>query len=601
MRPLSFLKRRAGALVLAFVSLYSLFYAVAFVQIYFKEHPYRLASEWFYKNAPQRSKIVAPHWDDKVPLSIPGHSASVFIMEGRDNELAVYERDIPSNIDQLAKKISSADFISFATPRTPDSIPRVPYEYPNTTALLRLLWGEKLGFKLAHTSKNRPSLFGIEFNDDLADESFSVYDHPKVTVFQNVERLSKEEILSRIANVENFEPLPSMDEMLLMDRGGFTPAKRFWDPRWSYLIGTFIGLLVLGLCVWAALGDVFSFLPDKGLGLSPLFGVGVASLAAWGLAILGIVPLSRSGAVFVVLILAVLALARVLLSARVRRRVAEGLCGHGFNFTVLCIGSALVLGAMIASDPSFFGIGARVEQSYLSYLARSQDPRPWDLFRPGERLPASFADRFALGWFMRLVDTPQHLLVPAGLLVAAVALGAGIYTLIRLLVRSSILSLVLSLVLLAPTLYGIRGIRDSKNQILANALAESARATPKQELSKWVDSKITGTPLVVEACDSDSLKGLVASIGLPTYSERGSGGIGGEKLCAVIEAETAYRRMIELGLELFLTPVAGDSLEAEQRSKSRIANFSARPDLFRKVYEDDSVAIYAPAFSRYYA
>jgi hypothetical protein len=587
-------------LVLAFVALYSLFYAVAFVQIYFKEHPYRLASEWFYKNAPQRSKIVAPHWDDKVPVTIPGHSASVFIMEGRDNELAVYERDIPSNIDQLAKKISSADYISFATPRTPDSIPRVPNEYPNTTALLRLLWGEKLGFKLAHTSKNRPSLFGVEFNDDLADESFSVYDHPKVTVFQNIERLSKEEILNRITNVDNFEPLPSMDQMLLMDRGGFTPGKKFWDPRWSSLIAIMLGLLALGVCAWVALGDIFSFLPDRGLGLAPLFGVAVGASAAWGLAQSAIVPLSRAGAVLVAIILAVLALARVSLSARVRQRVADSLSKHGVALLAVALGSAIVVGAMVASDPAFFGISARVEQSYLSYLARSEDARPWDLFRPGQRLPASFADRFALGWFMRLVDTPQQLLVPAALLVAAVALAGAIYSVGRLVTRSSVLSFVLSLVLLAPALYALRGVRDAKNQVIANAIAESARATPKQELSRWVSSKVSGTPLVVEGCDSGGVKGIVAAIGLPTYSESASGGAGGEKLCEMIEAEGTYQRMLELGLELFLTPLSGYSLEAQQRSQQRLTNFDARPDLFRKVYQDDSVAIYAPAFARYY-
>ena len=49
---------------------------------------------------------------------------------------------------------------------------------------------EKLGFKLIKTFKNRPSFLGFTFNDDLADESFSVYDHPKATIFENVERFS---------------------------------------------------------------------------------------------------------------------------------------------------------------------------------------------------------------------------------------------------------------------------------------------------------------------------------------------------------------------------------------------------------------------------
>jgi hypothetical protein len=111
----------------------------------------------------------------------------------------------------LLRKISSADYIAFATPRAVDSIPRIPREYPRTTALLQLLWAEKLGFRLEKTFKNRPSLVGFEFNDDLADESFSVYDHPKVVVFKNVEHLLPEEMMIRIQSAAESGPLGAVE------------------------------------------------------------------------------------------------------------------------------------------------------------------------------------------------------------------------------------------------------------------------------------------------------------------------------------------------------------------------------------------------------
>jgi len=75
MKLASILRRAIPASALLFVLGFSLVYAVAWIQLYLQPHPYRVASEWIFENIPQGSVLLGPHWDDRLPLSIPGKDA----------------------------------------------------------------------------------------------------------------------------------------------------------------------------------------------------------------------------------------------------------------------------------------------------------------------------------------------------------------------------------------------------------------------------------------------------------------------------------------------------------------------------------------------
>lgn len=257
--------------------------AFALLGIYTQPHTYQQASAWIYENIPSRATILGVHWDDKIPLDLPGRSSHRFQMWGPDHELPLYEEDTESKVLQIARKMSTADYLVFPTDRLPGSILQVEQEYPRTSAFMRMLYSEDLGYNLVQTVKITPSFLGLKFPDLLADESLSVYDHPRVSIFKNEKRLSVQELQRRLHLAP---PFPSRQKILAMERGsvfssdvgGALLALVGWLVTWE-LIGI-IGLsLLLGCC---------GHYPDRGYGLSKALGFFSLGFTVWALNVVGV-------------------------------------------------------------------------------------------------------------------------------------------------------------------------------------------------------------------------------------------------------------------------------------------------------------------------
>jgi YYY domain-containing protein len=271
--------------------------ALAFLAVYRGPHTVVSASQWLYRNAPAGSTILTPHWDEGFPLPLP---------EGQPDQYRVvsvpyYDPDTPEKLESLARELARADYVAFPTTRIPGAITGVPGRYPVTDRFLRRLFAGELGFRRVLEETARPRLLGLEATDELADESFTVYDHPKAVVFARSESLPVEELRSRL---ESRAPgLPSRTEVLLgSDAGrswlGLTWARR---PVRSSLLGLFFFAAVvelLGLAAWAVLRG---FLPRLG-GEAAARTLGLLALGfpAWWLAHL--LPGSFAGPVLALLL-----------------------------------------------------------------------------------------------------------------------------------------------------------------------------------------------------------------------------------------------------------------------------------------------------------
>lgn len=160
----------------------TMLWAFAFTQIYTRPNTRVLATHWINQNLPPGSKIAVEHWDDRVPLT--GNYQFL--------EMPLYEPDNSFlKWQKINQNLAQADYLILASNRL-----YVPLQklsdcqryfrcYPQTAQYYQDLFNGKLGFTQIAEFTSYPII-----NDDSADESFTVYDHPKIIIFQKINNSS---------------------------------------------------------------------------------------------------------------------------------------------------------------------------------------------------------------------------------------------------------------------------------------------------------------------------------------------------------------------------------------------------------------------------
>ncbi|HIP95740.1 MAG TPA: hypothetical protein EYH32_00810, partial [Anaerolineae bacterium] len=186
--------RRFAALLIVATLGGAVFWSLAFVNgVYGTEHTWITASRWIYANVPDGSVLAVEHWDDHLPLSLPEPGANPGAHDYRHVELPMYEEDTRGKYELLRARLHEADYIVLSSNRLYRTIPRLPQRYPMSTRYYELLFAGKLGFQKVAEFTTYPRLGPVSFPDDDADESFTVYDHPKPIIFKKVRDLSDQE------------------------------------------------------------------------------------------------------------------------------------------------------------------------------------------------------------------------------------------------------------------------------------------------------------------------------------------------------------------------------------------------------------------------
>lgn len=163
-----------------------LIWPLSFMNIYTKENTRVSASDWINQNISSGKTLALEHWDDGLPL-YGMEKYNIVVLE-------LYNPDNEEKWENINNQLSRSDYIILASNRlyTPLSkltnCNKLPEHrcYPLTAKYYNDLFSEKLGFvKVAEfSSYPKIPIFNIEINDQTADESFTVYDHPKITIFQ---------------------------------------------------------------------------------------------------------------------------------------------------------------------------------------------------------------------------------------------------------------------------------------------------------------------------------------------------------------------------------------------------------------------------------
>lgn len=158
----------------------------SFLAIYTHPNTRVQATNWILTHIPIGKTIAIEHWDDGLPL--------VNSQAYPTNILELYNMDTPEKWAKISKQLSQSSYIILASNRLyvplqklTDCAALFPHPcYVQTAAYYKQLFNGQLGFTKVAEFTDYPTIpfIGTPIIDDHADESFTVYDHPKVIIFQ---------------------------------------------------------------------------------------------------------------------------------------------------------------------------------------------------------------------------------------------------------------------------------------------------------------------------------------------------------------------------------------------------------------------------------
>ena len=266
-------------------------------------------------------------WDDGLPLRMPGFDAFGGIYQG-GLSLELYWPDNADKLARIQQMLDAGDFIFISSNRQWATTTRVPERYPLTTAYYRALLGcpasldviwcynvaqpgsfhGQLGYDLVAVFESYPGFGDWRINDQFAEEAFTVYDHPKVLIFQKspdydparVGRILGAVDLTRVVNLIPIQANSYPGDLML-------PADRLAGQQaggtWSELFDTqalinrqpalaavvwYLFLFVLGLLVYPLVRTALPGLQDRGWPLARLIGMLLLAYIVWLLGSFGV-------------------------------------------------------------------------------------------------------------------------------------------------------------------------------------------------------------------------------------------------------------------------------------------------------------------------
>jgi YYY domain-containing protein len=413
----------AGKAVIAVLLVAATLPGLAYLSIYSKPVTRIAASEWMSDTWPIGTKVGAEHWDDTLPLRLPGtpDKQVEFV------ELALYETDTEDKVDTLIDRLDQADYVVLSSNRLLASIPRNPVNYPVTTHYYDLLLSEQLGFELEEKFTSPPTLFGIKFPDNQTEESWSSYDHPQVLVFKKTPQYSHARVEQLLGSVPvatfGLSPAQADKNGLLLrpadlqtQQKGGTWTEIFSSSGVAHTNPTLVWLLAVEGMALAALPlslMLFKRLPDRGYLLSKPLGLLFVGDPAWLVVSLKLVHFEQSTLLVLLALLFFVSAAVILRNAR----EIGGFVRQNWRLILFC--EAVFLAAFFFSreirmlNPDLWhparGGEKPMDLAYFTAVTRSTTLPPYDPWFAGGYINYYYLGQFFSAVITKLTTVPPEI------------------------------------------------------------------------------------------------------------------------------------------------------------------------------------------------
>ena len=238
-------------------------------------------------------------WDDPLPYSLYGINVFDYFtgVYRTDLNFEMYWDDNPDKLTRLVSDLNQADYLFISSNRQWGSISRLPGQYPLSTEFYRDLIGcpadkeislcfsiaepgmftGKLGYQLIKVFQSEPTLGSLSVNTQFAEEAFTVYDHPKVLIFEKTKGFNIQNVQTLLAaaglpgSTSSTSTSIKNGLMLNTDQVQEQQAGGTWSDLFSRdaIINKYPGI---GLIVW------YLFISLLGWAVYPLVRIGLGGL-----------------------------------------------------------------------------------------------------------------------------------------------------------------------------------------------------------------------------------------------------------------------------------------------------------------------------------
>ena len=292
--------------------------------------------------------ISESSWDDGLPLPMDGWDGYGGLYSGVTQELYwPDEQDddsdgVSDKLERLVDSLDNGDYLVISSNRQYGTIPRVETRYPLTSQYYRALFDcqapasvvacgaraqagesvDQLGYALIAVFENDPQLGPIRIPDQAAEETFTVYDHPKVMVFQKAPGFSDAHVLQILGNVDvsrvvrtnpngrsaSTKTLLLPPDRLQADRAGgtwselFNPGSLVNRSQVLAVVVWWVSIGILGLLAFPLTRAALPGLQEEAYPLARLVGILVVAWGSWMIGSANF-PVSRSAILGVVFLL----------------------------------------------------------------------------------------------------------------------------------------------------------------------------------------------------------------------------------------------------------------------------------------------------------
>mgnify|MGYP000922633291 CR=1 FL=1 len=404
---------------------------------------------------------VESSWDDALPVSMYGYNQFGYWdgIFGNNRNMELYWDDNEEKYASLTLNLDQTDAIFISSSRQWGSITRVPERYPLTTEYYRALIGcpegkdilwcysvakpgmfeGELGFDLVAVFQNDPQIGNIRFNDQFAEEAFTVYDHPKVFIFHKTPEYDSQkvrEILGAVDLTTAVHMTPSEasnfhgnlklseEESEIQQAGGtwselFPSTSLLNQKPWLAAVVWYLAVMLLGWIVYPLTSFFLKGLPDRGYAFSRLTGLILLAYFTWLAGSLG-VSITR---LTIGLVCALLVVASAVVFYLHRKDLLEEIRNHKNYFLLvegIMLAFFLVDLAIRIGNPDLWhpwkGGEKPMDLSYFTAVVKSTTFPPYDPWYSGGYINYYYYGYVIVGVLVKLLgiipDVAYNLILP---------------------------------------------------------------------------------------------------------------------------------------------------------------------------------------------